>query len=54
MQKRTICPMTCPMINAQGFCESAWAARRAGARMPTRSAAAKDAQATQKVNIPAF
>ena len=28
MQKRTICPMTCPMINAQGFCESAW--RRAG------------------------
>lgn len=28
MQKRTICPLTCPMINAQGFCESAW--RRAG------------------------
>lgn len=28
MQKRTICPLTCPMINAQGFCESSW--RRAG------------------------
>ena len=28
MQKRTICPLTCPMINTQGFCESAW--RRAG------------------------
>ncbi len=24
MQNRTICPLTCPMINAQGFCESAW------------------------------
>lgn len=25
---RTICPAMCPMLNAQGFCESAW--RRAG------------------------
>ena len=25
---RIICPTMCPMINAQGFCESAW--RRAG------------------------
>lgn len=24
MGKRTICPLTCPMINSQGFCESAW------------------------------
>ncbi|GAA6505213.1 hypothetical protein K350107B32_16060 [Agathobaculum butyriciproducens] len=24
MGKRTICPLTCPMINNQGFCESAW------------------------------
>ena len=22
--KKIICPLTCPMINAQGFCESAW------------------------------
>ena len=22
--KKNICPLTCPMINAQGFCESAW------------------------------
>lgn len=24
MEKRTICSLTCPMLNAQGFCESAW------------------------------
>ena len=28
MQDRTICPAMCPMLNVQGFCESAW--RRAG------------------------
>ena len=24
MGKLTICPLTCPLINSQGFCESAW------------------------------
>lgn len=24
MQDRTICPAMCPMLNVQGFCESAW------------------------------
>lgn len=22
--RRSICPLTCPMINREGFCESAW------------------------------
>ena len=45
-------PDDVPDDQRAGVLRECLAARRADTRMPARSAAAKDAQATQKVNIP--